>query len=134
MADSYDIVDIVYTSVSGAVSAGFTIYKDKSITGETANHIVINTTGTNTEYYVNSIPALNINIYIKRLSSGMNNRSLMKSTVHAIEAAIDNLQYDPGTYIDCKIEWIIPMDSDKEGFDLMNIRLKVLTELNIVKL
>ena len=41
MADEFDIIDYVYDAVVAA-NTGLTVYKDRSITGEANNHIVIN--------------------------------------------------------------------------------------------
>lgn len=130
MADSFDIVDIIYTAVAAAVS-GFMIDKDNSKTGQKGNHIVINTTGINSKDYVNKAPAVNVNVFITKSSNGMPNRQLMKATVRLIENAVrENLSPPTGMYLDTKIAWTIPLYEAKDGFDCMNIRLEVITELN----
>ena len=130
MADSFDIVDIIYTAVAGAIP-GFPVYKDRSTTGEKEHHIVINTTGINSTDYVNKAPAVNVNVFTKRQSSGMISRSLIKSVVRSIENAVkNNLSVPEGMYWSSKVEWIIPLDEMKEGFDCTNIRLRVITEKN----
>jgi hypothetical protein len=130
MADSFDIVDIVYTAVAAAVS-GFTIDKDNSKTGQEGNHIVINTTGTNSKDYVNKAPAVNINVFIPEYDNGKTNRQLMKTTVRLIENAVrENLSPPAGMYLDTKIAWTIPLYEAKDGFDCINIKLEVITELN----
>lgn len=129
MADGFDIVDIVYGAVEAA-STNLVLYKDNSADAETNDHITVRTTGVETKDYVNKAPVVNVNIFIKRYDNGMVRRDKMKNTVRKIEKAFKSIVVPSGVYWNSKIAWIEPMGEAKEGFDCMNIRLEVITELN----
>ena len=130
MADGFDIVDIVFDATESA-NTGIIGYKDNSADGEKNNHYTVRTTGVNSKEYVNKAPVVNVNIYIRKHDNGMMNRSLMKSTCKALEKALkENIIIPEGMYWKSKVIWSEPMGEAKEGFDCMNIRLEVITELN----
>lgn len=129
MADGFDIVDQVFAAVDKA-DTGFVLYKDKSASGEINNHITVRTTGVERKDYVNKAPVVNVNIFVKLNTNGMVNRQLMKTTTRKVEERLNVIERSSGMYWKSRIAWIEPMGEAKEGFDCMNIRVEVITELN----
>lgn len=130
MADGFDIVDYVFAAVEKAGLAGFVLYKDKSGTGETNNHITVRTTGVEPKDCVNKAPVVNVNIFVKLHNNGMVNRPLTKESVRKVTGQLNNIDTPAGMYWKSRIVWTEPMGEAKEGFDCTNIRLEVITELN----
>lgn len=131
MADEFDIIDYVYEAVDGA-NTGMTIYKDNSITGETNNHIVINhlNINSNDDETIDFIAVLpvNVNVFVKLNPNGMVNRTAMKAAVRAIRASLKNISTTDGQYRHAHIAWEGRIESAKDGFDCMNIRLDFETD------
>ncbi|WP_071145753.1 hypothetical protein [Bacteroides ihuae] len=131
MADEFDIVDYVYEAVDGA-NTGMTIYKDNSITGEVNNHIVINhlNINSNDDEEIDFIAVLpvNVNVFVKLNPNGMVNRTAMKAAVRAIRASLKNISTTDGQYRHAHIAWEGRIESAKDGFDCMNIRLDFETD------
>lgn len=128
MADQFDIVDIVYNAVEPA-GIGFVLCKDRSGDGETKNHITIRMLALNETDVVNKGP-VNINVFVKKQANGMPDRQLMKGTVRKVKSALRNIIPPFGMYWKSRIEWSEPLGEAKEGFDCMNIRFEVITELD----
>ena len=129
MADVFDIVDIVYSAVESA-NTGLVLVKGKAATGEKSDHITVRAVGVETKDYVSVSPVVNVNVFIKPNSNGMEKRELKKTAVRKLEASLKNIVAPAGMYWNSKIEWIEELGEAKEGFDCVNIRLKVITELN----
>lgn len=131
MADSFDIIDIVFDAVERA-NTGLIGYKDRSVKGEGRNHYTVSTTGVETKVAVNKAPVVNINVFVKTNDkTDMMNRQLMKSTCRAIEKSLkENIVIPKGMYFKCRIVWSSPLGEAKEGFDCTNIKLEVITQLN----
>lgn len=129
MADGFDIVDIVFSAVESA-DTGFALRKDNSADGEKDNHIVVRTTGVETKDYVNKAPVVNVNVFVKRNSNGTTKRSVMKEACRKLNQSLKDIPHPVGMYWKSRIVWMEPMGGAKEGFDCMNIRLEVITELN----
>ncbi|MBP1615320.1 MAG: hypothetical protein H6Q13_2768 [Bacteroidetes bacterium] len=131
MADEFDIIDYVYDAVNAA-NTGMTIYKDNSITGETNNHIVINhlNINSNDDETIDFIAVLpvNVNVFVKLSPNGMINRTVMKAAVRAIRASLKNISTTDGQYRHAHIAWEGRIESAKDGFDCMNIRLDFETD------
>lgn len=129
MADGFDIVDIVYAATESA-KTGLIGYKDGSATGETNNHYTVRATGVEIKSAVNKAPVVNVNVFVKKYDNGMSNRQVMKTVCRALAKAInENIVIPKGMYWKSRIVWSEPMGEAKQGFDCMNIRLEVITEL-----
>lgn len=129
MADSFDIVDIVFNAVKKA-GTGFILYKNKSKTGEKQNHIIVSTPPVDRKTYVNKSPFMNVNVFVKNFDDGMTDHQTMKDTVRVLEKALSKIESPEGMYFKSRIVWSQPMGEAKEGFDCKNIRLEVITQLN----
>jgi hypothetical protein len=129
MADGFDIIDLVYSAVMDA-NTGLTVWKDHSVRGEKNDHITINLTGVETKAYVNKAPAVNVNVYVRRNGNGMVNRGLLKSICRSVEASLNRMAAPNGMYWKSRIVWTASMGEAKEGFECVNIRIEVITELN----
>lgn len=131
MADGFDIVDIVYEAVELA-NTGLELYSDSSADGETKDHITIRTTGVEGKAYVNKAPVVNVNIFIRKYDNGMMRRQDMKAATRKVKKSLsDIMKLIPiGMYWKSKVVWTEPMGEAKEGFDCMNIRLEVITEID----
>lgn len=129
MADSFDIVDIVFKAV-GSTETDLVWYKGNSITGEKNNHGVVSVPPLDHKSYVNKAPFVNINIFIKKYDNGLPNHQLMKKTVRNIASNLKTVTAPVGMYWKSRIVWSEPMGEYKENFDCTNIRLEVITELN----
>lgn len=126
MADEFDIIDYVYDAVVAA-NTGLTVYKDRSITGEANNHIVINHLNLNegddeVTDFVSLLP-VNVNVFIKLNQNGMIDRAAMKMAVRSIRISIKNISTINGQYRHAHIEWTGRIENLKDGFDCMNIRI-----------
>lgn len=128
MADQFDIVDIVYDAVE-PTSTGFILYKDRSVDGETKNHITVRMLPLNETDVVNK-GVVNVNVFVKNQSNGMPDRQLMKGTVRNIKSALRNITPPLGMYWKSRIVWSESLGEAKEGFDCMNIRFEVITEID----
>ena len=128
MADQFDIVDIVYDAVE-PVSTGFILYKDRSGDGETKNHITIRILTLNETEVVNK-GSVNINVFVKKQVNGMPDRKLMKGMTQKVKSALRNITPPFGMYWKSRVVWSEPLGEAKEGFDCMNIRFEVITELD----
>lgn len=131
MADSFDIVDIIFAATESA-NSGLIGYKDRSVTGEIRNHYTVRTLGLETKEVVNKAPVVNINVFIKTVDKNdMMNRHEMKIACRAIEKSLkENIIVPEGMYFKTRIVWSEPLGKAKEGFDCTNIRLEVITQLN----
>lgn len=129
MADGFDIIDIVFEAVKIA-STGLELYKNNSATGEKNDHITVCTTGVESKSYVNKAPVVNVSVFIRKHDNGMMRNNEMKSAVRKLHKSLKTITVPVGMYWKSKIVWTEPMGEAKDGFDCMNIRLEVITELN----
>ena len=128
--DEFDIIDLVYNHVAAA-DTGMTVYKDRSVTGESENHIVIS----NMEYHEfdwkNVLP-VNVNIFIKlSAQSGMPNRSLMRETKRKVRAELLKIKPEKRKYQSIELSGSVRLTGAKEGFDCTNIKVIINVEKNI---
>lgn len=123
--DEFDAVDIIYNAVNAA-NVGLPIYKGRSESGATAEHIIINNLDLNELDFVNKVP-VNVNIFIPLKSNGMNNRQRMKDVKRAVRASLNSINSDDGMCKEVKVLWSAPADL-KEGFGCINIRLEFLID------
>ena len=128
MADIFDIIDIAFESLNGCVE-GFSFHKNRTPDNEKDCHVVVGSPVTNDQDYV-SKGYVNVNIYVPRNSNGTERRGIMQDAVRTIRAEIRNLTHPFGMYWKSRILWSKPMESEKKGFDCMNIRIEVITELD----
>ena len=124
--DEFDVIDAVYDVIETA-NTGLLIYKDRSKTGESANHIVISNLQLNEFDYINKVP-VNVNIFIALASNGMVDRLKMKTVKRAVRAALLTIETTNGKYIHSDIEWSMRINGAKDGFDCMNIRVLISTD------
>lgn len=129
MADEFDIIDLVFAAAEKA-KTGLIGYKDNSATGEKNNHYTVRTTGMETKDFVNKVPVVNVNIFIKKFENGMTNRATMKEAKRKFTASFKSITHPNGMYFQAKVVWSEPLGEAKEGFDCTNIRIEVITELN----
>lgn len=129
MADSFDVLDIVFKAAEKA-NTGLVQYKNKSKTAEKQNHIVVSMPALEGKDYVNKTPFLNVNVFVKNLENGMVDNQTMKEAIRALVLCLNNIEHPIGMYFKCKIVWVQSMGEYKEGFECMNIRLEVITEIN----
>lgn len=128
MADSFDIVDIVFDAVEAA-KTNFILYKSNSITGEKNNHITVAPPPLDYKTVVNKAPFVNINIFVQKFANGLINYQLMKTTCRAVEKSLkENIVIPEGMYWKSRIVWSQPMGEYKKDFDCTNIRLEVITQ------
>lgn len=125
--DEFDVIDFVYDAVEAA-GTGVTIYKDKSDSGVTNEHIVVNNTSFNELEFIGKTP-VNVNIFIPLLENGMYRRQRMKELKRAIRKSLNYVNSDDGNCREIEILWSVPMPDLKEGFQCLNIRLDVITDL-----
>jgi hypothetical protein len=126
--DEFDIIDIVHDAVEAA-NTGLVLYKKRSAKAEKNNHTTVRELGVNKLEYVNKAPAINVNIFIKQHPNGAPDIKKMKEVKRAVEEALNNIVPPHGRYWKSRIVWSEPFDEAKEGFDCINIRLEVITEL-----
>lgn len=132
MADEFDIIDYVYDAVEAA-NTGLMIYQYRSDNEETNNHIVINHLNINsnddeTVDFAYRLP-VNVNVFIRLdADRGMVDRDAMKAAVRAIRASLKNISTTDGQYRHAHIAWEGRIESAKDGFDCMNIRLDFETD------
>lgn len=124
--DEFDAIDIVYNAVNAA-DTGITIYKDKSESGVTNEHIVINHLQLNELDFVNKLP-VNINIFIPLKGNGMNPRQRMKEVKRKVRTSLDSINSNDGECKEVTVLWSVPMPELKEGFACTNIRLEILID------
>ncbi len=124
--DEFDVIDAVYDVVEAA-ETGLVIYKDRSKTGEKADHIVISNMQFNEFDYVNKVP-VNVNIFITLQSNGMLERVKMRTVKRDVRAALLTIRTKNGQHINPDIEWSTRISGAKEGFDCMNIRVLISTD------
>lgn len=129
MADNFDVLDIVFEAIKKA-NTGLVLYKSKSKTGETENHIVVAMPALEGKVFVNKVPFLNVNVFVKNLENGMADSETMKVAIHALVPSLKNIEHPVGMYFKSRIVWIQSMGEYKEGFECMNIRLEIITEIN----
>lgn len=125
--DEFDVIDFVYDAVEAA-GTGVTIYKDKSDSGVTNEHIVVNNTSFNELEFIGKTP-VNVNIFIPLLENGMYRRQRMKELKRAIRKSLNYINSNDGNCREVEILWSVPMPDLKEGFQCLNIRLDVITDL-----
>ena len=131
--NEFDIIDLVYTHVANA-NVGYPIYKDRSITGEANNHIVVS----GMEYHEldwNNVMPVNVNIFIKlSAQSGMPDRTAMRNAKTKIRTELLKIEPVDGKYKSVMIEGSNRLTGAKEGFDCVNIKVIINTEKNIEEL
>lgn len=128
MADEFDVVDIVWEALE-PVTAGFALYKGNSIDKEKRNHITIRMLDLN-ELDVIHKGFVNINIFVRKYDKGTPDLVLMKSIVRNVKSALRRIHPPFGMYWKSRIVWSEPLGEAKEGFDCMNIRLEIKTEID----
>lgn len=127
--NEFDIIDLVYTHVANA-NAGMPIYKDRSVTGETNNHIVISGMEYHEFTWNYSMP-VNVNIFIKlSAQSGMPDRTAMRNAKDKIRKELLKIKPIGGKYQNIDVSGSNRLTGAKEGFDCMNIKVIINTEKN----
>ncbi len=124
--DEFDAVDIVYNAVVAA-GTDVMIYKDKSETGLTNEHIVINHLQLNELDFINKVP-INVNIFVPLNENGMPQRQRMKELKRKVRKSLDLINSNDGVCKEVTVLWSVPMPDLKEGFACTNIRLEILIE------
>jgi hypothetical protein len=128
--DEFDIIDLVYNHVAAA-GTEMTVYKDRSVTGETENHIVISDMEYHEFDWENVLP-VNVNIFIKlSAQSGMPNRTLMRETKRKVRAELLKITPENGKYQSIELSGSVKLTGAKEGFDCTNIKVIINVEKNI---
>ena len=126
----FDIIDLVYNHVAAA-SAGYPIYKDRSITGEANNHIVVSGMEYHEFDWRNVMP-VNVNIFIKLSSqSGMPNRTAMREAKSKIRAELKKIKPVSGQFQSIELSGSVRLTGVKEGVDCTNIKVIINTQKNI---
>lgn len=125
--DEFDVIDFVYDAVETA-DTGVMIYKDKSDSDVTGEHIVVNNTSFNELDFIGKTP-VNVNIFVPLLENGMHRRRRMKELKRAVRKSLDSINSNDGNCREIEILWSVPMPDLKEGFQCLNIRLDVITDL-----
>lgn len=127
--NEFEIIDLVYTHVAAA-NVGMPIYKDRSITGETNNHIVVSSMEYHELEWKNSMP-VNVNIFIKlSAQSGMPDRTAMRNAKEKIRKELLKIEPVDGKYQSVIIEGSNRLTGAKEGFDCVNIKVIIDIEKN----
>lgn len=126
--DEFDVIDFVYDAVEAA-GTGVTIYKDKSDAGVTGEHIVINYTSSNELQFIAKTP-VNVNIFVPLRENGMYRRQRMKELKRAVRRSLDSINSNDGNCREIEVLSSELMPDLKEGFQCLNIRLDVLTDLD----
>lgn len=126
--DEFDVIDFVYDAVDTA-GTGVMIYKDKSDTEITDEHIVINNTSFNELEFIGKTP-VNVNIFIPLWENGMYRRQRMKELKRIVRDSLNSINGNDGNCREIEVLWSVPMPDLKEGFQCLNIRLDVITDLN----
>lgn len=131
MADLFDIVDIIHDAVEKS-GTGYKTYKNRSETGVKVNHIVVNTTGVSMKEYINKSQVVNVNIFTRPFANGMADVKTTKAASRKVrESLTKNISHPAGMYFNARIVWEEDFGEEmKEGFNCLNIRLEVITELN----
>lgn len=124
--DEFDAVDIVYNVVA-TVGTEVTIYKDRSESGVTNEHIVINHLQLNEFDFTNKVP-ININIFVPLNENGMNRRQRMKELKRKVRKSLDSINSNDGVCKEVEVLWSVSMPDLKEGFACTNIRLEILID------
>lgn len=135
--NEFDIVDIVYNRVVDA-NTGLIVYKDKSITGEVNDHIVISMLEFHELEWTNVLP-VNVNIFIKNNSNGMPRRSVQKEVKTKIRKELLKIKPENGQYRRVEVQGSVHLDGEisngiKENFSCINIKIVITTEKNINEL
>lgn len=126
--DEFDVIDFVYDAVESA-GTWVTVYKDKSDAGVTDEHIVINNTSFNELEFIGKTP-VNVNIFIPLRENGMYRRQRMKELKHSVRKSLESINSNDGNCREIEVLWSVPMPDLKEGFQCLNIRLDVITDLD----
>lgn len=130
MADRFDIIDIIFNAVEKA-RTNLIGYKSNSTDGEDRDHYTIRDNGLESKTFVNKVPVVNINVFIRNYDNGMVNINAMKIACRAIEKSLkDDIRIPEGMYFKAKIAWSLSLGETKKGFDCTNIRLEVITQKN----
>lgn len=131
MADLFDIIDIIHDAVEKA-ETGYKTYKKRSEDGVKVNHIVVNAPDVSKKEYVNKAPVVNVNIFTKPHANGMIKEEIEKAAFRKVkESLTKNISHPAGMYFNARIVWEGDFGEEmKKGFNCLNIRLEVITELN----
>lgn len=123
MADEFDILDIVYNAIE---SVGLTVYKQKSVTGEKNDHVVLTIPARN-EFRISKKSPLYVNIFIKNFDNGMLNEDKMKEVKREIRRRLENLErvIPKGMYFEYDVLFSQGLGEAKAGFDCCTIRLDI---------
>lgn len=124
--DEFDAIDIVYDAVLTA-KTGVPIYKDKSESGLTDEHIIINHLNLNELDFINKIP-INVNVFVPLNENGMNRRQRMKELKRKVRKSLDSINSNDGVCKEVEVLWSAPIPELKEGFACTNIRLEILID------
>ena len=128
--DEFDIIDLVYDRVMAA-DTGLAVYKDRSVTGETENHITVGGMEYHEFDWRNVLP-VNVNIFVQQFAqSGMPNRVLMTDLVRKVRTELRKIKPENGKYQSIELSGSVPIPNAKEGFDCTNIKVIINIEKNI---
>lgn len=126
MMNEFDVIDFVYEAIS-AGTPNIMIYKDRSETGVSVEHIVINNVTHLERDFIQKTP-ININIFVPNNSNGMTRRRRIKELRNLVRESLKRINSNDGLCRDIELGWITPMSDLKEGFDCVNIRIDILTD------
>lgn len=126
--DEFDVIDFVYDAVEAA-GTGVIVYKDKSVSGVMDEHIVINNTSFNELEFIGKTP-VNVNIFVPFRENGMYRRQRIKELKRAVRKSLNSINSNDGNCREIEVLWSVPMPDLKEGFQCLNIRIDVITDLN----
>lgn len=124
--DEFDAIDIVYNAVATA-GTEVPIYKDKSESGVTNEHIVINHLQLNELDFINKVP-VNVNIFVPLSENGMPRRQRMKELRRKVRKSLDSINSNDGVCKEVTVLWSVPMPELKESFACTSIRLEILMD------
>ena len=128
--DEFDIIDLVYERVMAA-DTGLAVYKDRSVTGETENHITVGGMEYHEFDWQNVLP-VNVNIFVQQFAqSGMPDRALMTDLVRKVRVELRKIKPENGQYQSIELSGSVPIPNAKEGFDCTNIKVIINIEKNI---
>ncbi|MGL5681669.1 MAG: hypothetical protein ACRDDZ_01275 [Marinifilaceae bacterium] len=120
MADEFDIVDIVYDNINVDIP----VYKGTP-KSEDGDHITINTLQFNENDFTGAT-YVNVNTFVRYHTNGMQRRQLLKTYRRLLKEQLKNLTST--LYVSSEIEFSQILDDVKDGYDCLNIRLKVIIE------
>ena len=124
--DEFDAIDIVYNAVATA-GTEVPIYKDKSESGVTNEHIVINHLQLNELDFINKLHVY-LNIFVPLNENGMPRLQRMKELRRKVRKSLDSINSNDGVCKEVTVLWSVPMPELKESFACTSIRLEILMD------